>query len=97
MRFPMRLLLFLVPFLAVFSLALAEPEMHTTVGFESLPQAQHPAQKPVAASNAASSYAFAASQPMQAASEAGSAERPVGKMVIAVLVSGVLFGLGMGM
>lgn len=34
---------------------------------------------------------------MQAASEAGSAERPVGKIVFAVVVSGILFGLGMGM
>ena len=34
---------------------------------------------------------------MQAASEAGLAERPIGRMVAAVVVSGVLFGLGMGM
>jgi hypothetical protein len=34
---------------------------------------------------------------MQAASEAGAAERPVGTIVVAVLMSGVLFGLGMGM
>lgn len=34
---------------------------------------------------------------MQAASDAGSAERPVGKIAVAVVVSGVLFGLGMGL
>lgn len=64
---------------------------------QELPRDLHSAQKPFAASNVVSPHAFAESQPMQAASEAGSAERPVGKMVFAVLVSGVLFGLGMGM
>jgi hypothetical protein len=55
------------------------------------------AQRPLAAPYSVHSYAFAGSQPMQAASEAVSAERPVGKIVIAVVVSGMLFGLGMGM
>ncbi|KAJ4987503.1 HemK family methyltransferase [Stagonosporopsis vannaccii] len=78
-------------------LALAESQGHTTLALDELPQELHAAQKPFAAADVVSPYAFAGSQPMQAASEAGSAERPVGKMVVAVLVSGVLFGLGMGM
>lgn len=44
-----------------------------------------------------SPYAFVEHQGMQAASDAGSAERPVGKMVFVVVASGILFGLGMGM
>jgi hypothetical protein len=55
------------------------------------------AQKPIAQPDASSFSASAQNQPMQAASEAGAAERPVSTIVVAVLMSGVLFGLGMGM
>ena len=34
---------------------------------------------------------------LAASTLAGSAERPIGKIVVAVVVSGLLFGLGMGM
>ena len=64
---------------------------------QELAQEDRLAQRPLAASDTVTSYAFAGNQPMQAASDAGSAERPIGNMVIAVIVSGVLFGLGMGM
>lgn len=63
---------------------------------QQIPQDNRLAQKPLAAAHDVSPYGFAAHQPMQAASEAGSAERPIGKMVAAVIVSGILFGLGMG-
>lgn len=64
---------------------------------KSLPQHNHPKQDSFKASSADNPYSFAEHQDMQAASEAVSAERPIGNIVIAVMVSGVLFGLGMGM
>lgn len=98
MQFPIHLFtVFLVAFLAACSLALADPEVHTTLGLHNLPQNHHIAQEPIAQPDAASSPASAQTQPMQAASEAGAAERPVGTIAVAVLLSGVLFGLGMGM
>ena len=110
----MRTYAILALFIAACILALANPEIHTTLGLEvricslhiqldstdrtqELAQEEHMAQKPFAAPNAVISYAHMGNQPMQAASEAGSAERPIGKMVIAVIVSSVLFGMGMGM
>jgi len=92
-----RLTAFLVAFLAACSLALADPEVHTTLSLHNLAQNHHMVQKPIAQPDAASFPASAQNQPMQAASEAGAAERPVGTIVVAVLMSGVLFGLGMGM
>lgn len=114
MHLSTRLISFLMMFLAACTLALADPEIHTTLALKvrdcdlrylhssltnvkEIPQDYHPVQKPFVESMTESPYAFAGSQPMQAASDAGSAERPVGKMVVAVLISGVLFGLGMGM
>ncbi|KAJ8118950.1 hypothetical protein OPT61_g160 [Boeremia exigua] len=94
MRFTTRFFSFLIVVLAVCTLVLADSDVHTTLGLEESFQKHQPAQKYFAAS-VADSYASAANQPMEAASEAGSAERPVGKMVIAVLMSGVLFGLGL--
>lgn len=66
-------------------------------GAQKLPQEDHLAQKPFAAPDTVFPYGFAEQLPMQAASEAGSAERPVGKIIVAVIISTVLFGLGMGM
>ena len=63
---------------------------------KNLPQ-HHAKQNSFKAPNVDTPYSFAEHQGMQAASEAVSAERPIGNMVIAVIVSGVLFGLGMGM
>ncbi|OSS47899.1 hypothetical protein B5807_06627 [Epicoccum nigrum] len=88
---------FLVTFLAACSLALADPEVHTTLSLHNLPQNHHVSQHPITRPDAASFSSSAQHQPMQAASEAGAAERPVGTIVVAVLMSGVLFGLGMGM
>jgi hypothetical protein len=110
----MRPYAFLTLFIATCALALANPEIHTTLSVEvrtcslhnqlnstdttqELTQEEQMAQKPFVAPNAVTSYVYTGNQLMQAASEAGSAERPIGKMVIAVIVSGVLFGLGMGM
>ncbi|KAF3049907.1 hypothetical protein E8E11_007065 [Didymella keratinophila] len=75
----------------------SDPEVHTTLASEKLQQDNSQGQRPLAAPYYVSSYAYAETQPMQAASEAGSAERPIGKIVFAVVISGVLFGLGMGM
>jgi hypothetical protein len=114
MRFSVRLYAILVLFLAACTLALADPEVHTTLALDvrtrispdqrieltaaqELHQDNSHAQRPLAAPYSVSSYAYAKSQPMQAASEAGSAERPIGKIAFAVVISGVLFGLGMGM
>ncbi|KZM24567.1 uncharacterized protein EKO05_0008663 [Ascochyta rabiei] len=86
----------LVFFLTACTLALANPEIHATLSLDKLSQDDHSSQKPIAVLDAGLPNAFPAHQPMQAASDAVSAERPIGKMVVAVVVSGVLFGLGMG-
>ncbi|XPS67957.1 hypothetical protein M3J09_000252 [Ascochyta lentis] len=100
MRFVMQfhtVYIMLVLLLTACTLARADPEIHTTLSLNIFSENDHSNQKPVAAPNADSSYVYPAHQPMQAASEAVSTERPIGNMVVAVVVSGIVFGLGMGM